>query len=69
MHNTSQENLEFQITFTEGNLRYLLGDNPRNEKLINKTKTLIVELKSELEKMKLDKNYRSKISGCVYLGE
>lgn len=49
--NTPKQNLEFQITFTETNLRWLAGaTNPDNKK-INKTIKLIEKLKKKLGKM------------------
>lgn len=42
------KNLEFKITFSEVNLRYILGDNPINEELVGKTKVWINEAKAEL---------------------
>ena len=41
--------LEFQITFTETNLRWLLGETPRRESLIKETKDKIKELKEKLQ--------------------
>ncbi len=49
MHNTPKANLEFKITWTESNLRWLLGESPRNEALILKTRKLIQEMKKELK--------------------
>jgi len=45
-------NLEFQITFTETNLRYLAGDNPPNLEKIESVKAKIEELKNKLQKLK-----------------
>ncbi len=42
------KNLEFQLTFTETNLRWLLGEEPRREDLIEKTKQKIEELKKAI---------------------
>ena len=52
MHNTPKENLEFQITFTETNLRWLAGneDTAENRKNIKKTKKMISDLKNKLQK-------------------
>ena len=45
MHNTPLENLRFQITFCETNIRYLLGEtNPDKEK--------ILRMENEVEKLK-----------------
>jgi hypothetical protein len=46
------DNLEFQITFTETNLRYLAGDNPPNLEKIESVKVKIEELKNKLQKLK-----------------
>lgn len=45
-HNTPEANLAFQITWTETNLRYLLGEEPRQESLIAAVKAKIAELKA-----------------------
>lgn len=46
-HNTPQANLDFEITWNETNLRWLLGEEPRNEPLIEATKKKLEELKHE----------------------
>ena len=51
MHNTPKRNLEFQITFTETNLRYLLGETVPDQEKIRKARELISRLKIELAKM------------------
>jgi hypothetical protein len=49
--NTPKSNLEFQITFTETNLRYLLGETVPDQEKISKTRETISRLKIELAKM------------------
>jgi hypothetical protein len=49
--NTPESNLEFQITFTETNLRYLLGETVPDQEKISKTRETISRLKIELAKM------------------
>ena len=51
MHNSPQKNLEFQIAFTETNIRYLLGETPINFELIERHKQAISEAKTALEKL------------------
>jgi hypothetical protein len=48
MHNTIKANLEFQITFTETNLRYALGDIPQDNQLIEFLKLNIEAAKLQL---------------------
>jgi len=43
--------LEFQITFSETNLRWLVGEEPRRESLIKETKDKIKELKGKLQSL------------------
>lgn len=52
MHNTPRQNLEFQLTSTENNLRYILGEpkTERNLKLIKATQSSISQIKAELGK-------------------
>jgi hypothetical protein len=52
MHNTPEQNLEFQLTFCENNLRYLLGDEVSNEEKIEYMKSEIKRIKKELENFK-----------------
>ena len=47
---TKKQNLEFQLTFCENNLRYLLGDPIPNEELIDFNREEIKRIKNELEK-------------------
>lgn len=54
MHNTPKSNLEFQITFTETNLRYLLGENVPDTEKIRQARESISTLKNELAKMESD---------------
>ena len=53
MSPTPKENLEFQITFTETNLRWLAGneDTTENRKKIKKTKKTIDLLKKKLHSL------------------
>ena len=51
MHNTPKRNLEFQITWTESNLIWLLGETMPNQEKIDKTRETISRLKIELAKM------------------
>ena len=50
-HNTPQENLEFQITFTQSNLYYLLDEDPQNEPLIEATLKKLKELNEKLKEL------------------
>ena len=47
---TKKQNLEFQLTFCENNLRYLLGDPTPNKELIDFNRGEIKRIKNELEK-------------------
>ena len=47
---TKRQNLEFQLTFCEANLHYLLGELTPNEELINFNREEIKRIKAELEK-------------------
>ena len=51
MHNTPKSNLEFQITWTESNLIWLLGETVPDQEKISKTRETISRLKIELAKM------------------
>lgn len=53
MSPTPKQNLQFQITFTETNLRWLAGneDTAENRIKIEKTKRLIGKLKDKLKEM------------------
>lgn len=51
MHNTPKRNLEFQITWTESNLIWLLGETMPNQEKIDKTRETISRLKIKLAKM------------------
>jgi hypothetical protein len=55
MHNSPQANLEFQITWTEGNLFWLLGESVPDEKKIQSTRTKLTELRTALAKMLAEK--------------
>ncbi len=52
MHNAPNKNLEFQIAFTETNIRYLLGPTPQNDKLIKKHRATVAKCKAKLAKLK-----------------
>lgn len=52
MHNSREQNLRFQIAFTETNIRWLLGETPINRELIDRHKQSIREAKAELEALK-----------------
>ena len=47
---TKKQNLEFQLTFCENNLRYLLGDPTPNKELIGFNREEIKRIKNELER-------------------
>lgn len=47
-HNTKEQNLRFQIAFTETNIRYLLGEPPVNNELIAKHRATISDCKRQL---------------------
>jgi hypothetical protein len=48
MHNTPKQNLEFQLTSCETNLRYLLGAEELNEEAIAYNKKEIERIKKML---------------------
>lgn len=48
MHNSTENNLRFKIVFTENNIRYLLGETPRNEALIAQHRQTIAEDEAKL---------------------
>ena len=48
MHNSPEKNLRFKITFTETNIRYLLGETPRNDALIAQHRASIEDDKAKL---------------------
>jgi len=48
MHNTPLENLEFSLTWSETNLRWLLGEEPLRTELIESTKANIEKIKKEI---------------------
>lgn len=52
MHNDRKTNLEFKITFSETNIRYLLGEQVVNEKLIDFHRGEIGKAKKELDSLK-----------------
>jgi hypothetical protein len=52
MHNTPLANAEFQLTFCETNLRWLLGDEPRDEAKIDYTQSEITRLKEHVNTLK-----------------
>lgn len=49
---SEKENLEFKITFTETNIRWLLGETPINNELIAKHRKTIAEDKEKLDSIK-----------------
>jgi hypothetical protein len=51
MHNTPKRNLEFQITWTESNLIWLLGETMPNQEKIDKTRETISRLKAKLRSL------------------
>jgi uncharacterized coiled-coil protein SlyX len=51
MHNTPKSNLEFQIAFTETNLRYLIGETVPDEQKINKARETISQLNAKLRSL------------------
>jgi hypothetical protein len=62
MHNSTQANLEFQITFTETNLRYLYGAEPLNVELIQKHEKTMAELKEKLARLNQKKSTKTTIN-------
>lgn len=53
-----QQNLEFQLTFCETNLRYLLGDENPDKKKIEYMKKEIKRIKKELDFDYIDSLYQ-----------
>lgn len=51
-HNTPKANLEFQITWTEGNLLWLQGEPVPDQEKVEGTKKVIGLLKTKLASMK-----------------
>ena len=49
--NTPKSNLEFQITWTESNLIWLLGETVPDQEKISKTRELISQLKAKLRSL------------------
>ena len=49
--NTPKSNLEFQITWTESNLIWLLGETVPDQEKIDKTRELISQLKAKLRSL------------------
>lgn len=49
MHNSPKHNAEFQLTWCESNLRYLLGEDQNDPETIRK----IEFMKSEIERVKI----------------
>ena len=49
--NTPKHNLEFQITWTENNLIWLLGETVPDQEKIDKTRELISQLKAKLRSL------------------
>jgi hypothetical protein len=47
-HNTLEQNLRFQITWCETNLRWLLGETPQNIALIAQNRQSITDAKAKL---------------------
>ena len=54
MHNTPLANKEFELQFSETNMRWLLGNpfSPENEEKISKGKKIIEQIKKDLEELK-----------------
>ena len=50
-HNTPKRNLEFQITWTESNLIWLLGETVPDQEKIDKTRETISQLKAKLRSL------------------
>lgn len=51
MHNTKKQNLEFNLTSCETNLRFLLGAEELNTKAIRFNKKEIKRIKKELDEL------------------
>lgn len=51
MHNSPLKNKEFQLSFTENNLRYVLGEKPINQELVNRIENQIKTIKEEIEEL------------------
>jgi aryl-alcohol dehydrogenase-like predicted oxidoreductase len=58
MHNTPQQNLEFQLNFCENNLRYLLGDETPDQKKIEYMRKEIKRIKKKLKFDYIDSLYQ-----------
>lgn len=56
MHNTPLRNAEFQVTFTETNLRFLLTDNPQDPIRIERCKAQLEEANQLVETIKRELN-------------
>lgn len=53
-HNTPLANAEFQLAFTETNLRWLLGETPQDAEKIARTRQAIAEAEALIERLKSD---------------
>jgi hypothetical protein len=47
MHNTPERNRDFQIAFTETNLRWLYGEQPSRPDVIAKMRQILAKLKKD----------------------
>jgi hypothetical protein len=61
------KNLEFQISSTETNLHYLLGENPLNEQLISNCRGAIREAKDNLIKIIEENNLNKSLWAGFHL--
>ena len=51
-HNTDLQNAEFELTWSETNLRYLLGDENPNLEKIAAVKKIIAQVKENIQNLK-----------------
>lgn len=51
-HNTDLQNAEFELTWNETNLRYLLGDENPNQEKISAVKKRIEQIKINIQSIK-----------------
>lgn len=51
MHNSPERNLRFKIAFTWTNIRFLRGENPVNQELIDSHLEEIRKAEAELERI------------------
>jgi hypothetical protein len=65
VHNTRVDNLRFKITFSETNLRYLLGADVINQELVDFHRDAIAKARAELDAMEESEDDNPRSMGWV----